>query len=276
METHQPDPAAFKEFEQRGWERAAAHYDAGFGPVTIQSVEPLLDAVGAAGGIRLIDAACGPGYVSAGAAARGAETLGIDFSVAMVAEARRRHPGLRFEQGDVENLPVPDQSADAVAMSFGMLHLADPDRAIAEAFRALRPGGRYGFTVWDFPEKAVAFSIVLESVRACGVMDVPLPPGPPFFRFSDSSESVRTLESVGFRDVQVIRVPQIWRIASGLALIATMRSAAVRTAALLNAQSAEAIAAITEDVVRKAEPYRRGDILELPMPAVLASGARPR
>jgi SAM-dependent methyltransferase len=269
------DSNAFKEFEHRGWERAAASYDAGFGPVTVQSIDALLDAAAVGPGVKLLDAACGPGYVSARAAARGAVTRGIDFSASMVSEAKRRFPELLFEQGDVEGLTVSDRSVDAVVMGFGMLHLARPESAIGEAFRVLRPEGRYAFTVWDLPEKAVAFGIVLESIRKRGNPNVPLPAGPPFFRFSDAKESARTLEAAGFRDVRVVSVPQAWRLESGDALIETMRAAAVRTAALLNAQTPEALGAIVEEVSERVAPYRRGNAIELPMPAVLTVGTRP-
>ena len=44
---------------------------------------------------------------------------------------------------------------DAVVTNFAMLHLAQPDVAIGEAHRVLRPGGRYGFTVWAAPQLAI-------------------------------------------------------------------------------------------------------------------------
>jgi len=84
----------FHDFERAGWENAAASYELGFGDVTIQSVGPILDAVGAGPGVRLLDVACGPGYVAAAAARRKSSVVGIDFSPAMVALASERNPGL--------------------------------------------------------------------------------------------------------------------------------------------------------------------------------------
>src|SRR5262249_30801241 len=104
--------------------------------------------------------------------------------------------------------------------------------------------------------------------------NVPLPPGPPFFRFSDPAEGKRTMESAGFKEVHVTQVPQIWRLDSGEALFTTMRTAAVRTAALLNMQTPEALHAIRDEIVKNAEKFRKGQIVELPMPAVLTSGRK--
>jgi SAM-dependent methyltransferase len=219
--------------------------------------------------MRFLVAAGGPGSVGGGAAARGAAVVGIDFSAEMVARARSLHRELRIEEGDAERLNLPDEAFDAAAMNFGMLHLANPEHAIAEAFRVLRPGGRYAFTVWDLPERALAFQIVLESVQAHGEMDVGLPPGPPFFRFSDPAECARTLAEAGFRDVRSAVVPQIWLMDSADTLFDTMRGAAVRTAALLNAQTDEARRAIRRQIAEQAERHRRGGRIELPMPAVL-------
>jgi len=66
---------------------------------------------------------------------------------------------------------------------------------VSEALRVLRPGGGYAFTVWAKPEEAVGFGIILDAVRKHGNPDVPLPPGPPIFRFSDASECDNVLRS---------------------------------------------------------------------------------
>src|SRR5262249_49828665 len=140
MTTPQPSGAAraFHDFEQAGWERAARFYVDSFGPLTIQPAPALLDAVGAGRGTRLLDVAWGPGAVAGAAAERGADVTGLDFATAMIEEATRRHQGIAFRQGDAEALPFEDESFDALTMNFGMLHLARPDAAIAEARRVLR------------------------------------------------------------------------------------------------------------------------------------------
>jgi len=269
---------AFHIFEHEGWQKAASEYDLGFGVVTSQSVDSLLNAVAARTGVRLLDVACGPGYVATAAARLDCSVIGIDFSSEMIALAKQMTldatPGLEFREGDAENLTFSDGSFDAVVMNFGMLHLALPDRAIAEAFRVLRPGGRYAFTVWDAPPKTAGFEIVLDAIRTHGNVNVPLPEGPSFFRFSDPSECARSLKAIGFENIRSVVVPQVWILKAGIDLFLTMRRAAVRTAALLNMQSPEALAKIEKEITGRAEQYRTHAGIELPMPAILTSGRK--
>jgi SAM-dependent methyltransferase len=223
----------------------------------------------------VLDVACGPGYLAAAAARRGARVVGVDFAEAMLRAARRSVPAVAFELGDAEALPFGTGRFDAVLMNFGLLHLARPDQAIVEAARVLRPGGRAAFTVWAPPSHAVAFGLVLDAVRAHGNPDVPLPPGPPFFRFSDARECEAATLAAGLRECRVTEVPQRWRLDSGEALFEVMRGGTVRTGGLLQAQSAEALAAIRRAVIEGAERYRAGPGIELPMPSVLFAARKP-
>lgn len=266
---------SFHDFEQAGWEKVAVDYDRGFGALTSQSIAPLLDAVGAAPQVRILDVASGPGYVASAAVRRGCSVIGVDFSSSMVALAARLNPGLEFQQGDAEALEFPDASFDAVVMNFGMLHLEKPEKAIGEAFRILRPCGRYAFTVWDTPEQTTGFRIVLDALQAHGDMNVPLPPGPPFFRFSDPEEARKTLEAAGFGQVQTRQVPQIWKLDSEAALLKIFREAAVRTAALLNAQTDDALERIQKEIEQKCAPFRQGQNIELSMPSILTCALKP-
>jgi SAM-dependent methyltransferase len=269
------DPDAFNAFERVGWEPVTAVYAEGFGPLTAEAVGPLLDAVRAGPGTRLLDVASGPGYVSGAAADRGASVVGVDVAPEMVAESRRRYPNLEFREGSAEVLPFAASEFDAVAINFGLLHLGRPDEALREANRVLKTDGRLGFTVWAARDKALGIGIVLDAVEAHGTPDVGIPVGPPFFRFSDPAECERALRAAGFTDIAVIELPLQWRLPSARAYFDVIQNGTVRTAALLRAQTPEALAEIKGAVISEAQTYSAGlRGIEIPMPAVLASGVK--
>ena len=268
------DSSGFRAFEHGGWQKIPKQYHESFSDLTPQAIGPLLDAVGVSKGIRLLDVASGPGYATVAAVRRGANAVGIDFSAEMVAEARRQHPAVEFQEGDAEELPFPDGSFDAVVINFGLLHFARPEHALIEAHRVLRSRGKIGFTVWDKPEKAIGLGIVLRAIQTHGNMNVPLPPGPPFFRFSDPEECSQALRQAGFVTPNVVGVPQVLRLKSPEALFKIMQEGTVRTAGMLRAQSTEALAAISKAILDAARAYQRGETIELPMPAVLASAIK--
>src|SRR3990172_2651645 len=191
---------AFRDFEHAGWKEVAGGYHDHFASLTSQALGSLLDAAGVLEGASLLDVCTGPGYGAAAAAERGARATGMDFSPPMIAQASRHYPRARFLVGDAEEMPFRKGSFDAVVTNFGVLHLARPAQFLREARRVLRPGGLVAFTVCAAPEDAVGFGMVLHALQTHGNTAVPLPPGPPFFRFSDASECVRTFRSVGFAD----------------------------------------------------------------------------
>ena len=268
------DAGAFHDFEHAGWERAAECYGSAFGGLTAQTAGPLLDAVGATAGTRLLDVASGPGFITSAAAARGAIAAGLDFSPAMIAEACARHPGIAFSQGDAQALPFDAGTFDAVVMNFALLHLARPEAALAEAHRVLRAGGRYAFTVWAAPEQAVGFGLVLRAIQELGRLDVQLPEGPPFFRFSAPDECRRTLRQAGFGEAAVRELPLTWRLSSPDAAFDAVSRGGVRTAAVLRAQTPDALNKIRAAVRRGVEDYAKDGGFVLPMPAMLASASK--
>jgi len=138
----------------------------------------------------------------------------------------------------------------------------------------LRRGGRYAFTVWAKPEEAVGFGAVMRAIETYGTLEVGLPVGPPFFRFSDFGECRRSLEQAGFVRPQVRQLPLMWRVSSADAVFEAVSRGGVRTAALLRAQAPESLAAIREATRRTIGGYGQGQMCAVPMPAVLASARK--
>ncbi|MCY4230416.1 MAG: methyltransferase domain-containing protein [Alphaproteobacteria bacterium] len=269
------DADTFKAFERAGWNQRAAGYRAVSWNSTRLGLDPVLDAAGVTAGMDVLDVATGPGYGAALAVARGARAIGVDFAAAMLEEARQTFPEVEFREGDAEALPFGDCRFDAVTCSFGMLHFARPERAIAESFRVLRPGGRYAFSAWCAAERVAHFGMFRCAIAAHGDPHAGgIPPGPDMFRFADPRECLQVLEAAGFRETTVKEIAIRRRVAPE-ALVKGLRHATVRSRALLDAQTPEARAAIEAALLEEARTLAGPDgILDLTLPAVLASGAR--
>src|ERR1700736_1728220 len=189
---------AFTEFEHQGWERVADKYDSVWSTSPRQFIPPLLDAAQVSAGMSILDVGCGPGYVSTAAAARGAKPIGLDFSKEMIAIAKKKFPNIEFREGDAQDLPFADASFDRVLANFALLHLSDPERACAEAFRVLKPGGKFGFTTWARKEENPFIKLVDDAIQAHANVDVDLPPGPPYYLFAGKEEFRQALQRAGF------------------------------------------------------------------------------
>jgi ubiquinone/menaquinone biosynthesis C-methylase UbiE len=108
-------------------------------------------------GISVLDCGCGPGSITCDIARRIApgKVIGLDASAAALVIAARRAQesgigNLAFEQGSVYSLPFRDASFDAVFSHALLEHLAQPQRAVNEFFRVLKPGGALGVCTPDW------------------------------------------------------------------------------------------------------------------------------
>ena len=271
------DAVAFDAFEEAGWgTKEAAGYDALAGRVTSRLADPLLDAVGAGPGKRVLDIATGPGYVAARAAERGADPVGLDFSETMLAYARSRSPSVEFVRGNATELPFPDGSFDAAIVAFLLLHVGRPEEVVAEAARVVAPDGRAAFSVWDEPSRGRWLGVVFDAFTAAGAQPpADVPPGPPIFRFADENEFTRLLTGAGLVDVAVETVEFPLQLASSDELWSGLVDGTVRVRPMIVGQSAEMQRAIRAHFDELLEEYRTDDGFDVPVSVKLASGRKP-
>ena len=91
----------------------------------------------------ICDLGCGPGQIARYLHRQGVDTLGVDLSPRMVAEARRLNPDIHFHQGDMLSLPDADDSWGGIAAFYCILHIPREQiiDALRELKRVLKPGG---------------------------------------------------------------------------------------------------------------------------------------
>jgi FAD/FMN-containing dehydrogenase/SAM-dependent methyltransferase len=127
--------------------------------------EAVLRAAGAGPGMRLLDVGCGSGLTLMLAKDLGAIPSGLDISSGLLQIARDRLPGADLREGDMELLPFGDAAFDAVTGVNAFQFAGDPQRALREAARVTRPGGRVVASLFAAPERSQA-TIVHEAMNA--------------------------------------------------------------------------------------------------------------
>jgi ubiquinone/menaquinone biosynthesis C-methylase UbiE len=150
------EPKLHRRVQRYGWDLAVQDYDRYWVPLLRDCSERCLSLLDLQPGERVLDVATGTGVAAFPAAEMvgpGGEVMATDLSQKMVGSvqaeaARRKVTNMRFERVDAEELSFPDGSFDAALCVLGMMYPADPQRAIDQMYRVLRPGGRAAVCVW--------------------------------------------------------------------------------------------------------------------------------
>ena len=134
------------EMVDEGWGRRASEFATLSEPANTREYLCVHQHLGDDQGDRLLDMACGAGLAIELAAIRGALCAGIDASNRLVAVAQDRSPSADIRVGDMEALPWEDGSFDIVTSFRGIW--GTTTKAVEEAHRVLRPGGKLAMTCW--------------------------------------------------------------------------------------------------------------------------------
>ena len=209
--------SAYRSASLERWARAAsgwgAHREimqAAFRPVSGW----LVDAIEPQPGHRVLELAAGPGdtgFLAAELIAPGGTLISSDAVEEMleIARARAAELGIQnveFQTIDAEWIDLPTASLDGVLARWVYMLLADPEAALRETRRVLRPGGRVAFAAWTGPAENPWTAVAQEEVRALAGIAEPDLDAPNMFAFRDPERISALLEATGFTDIVIEQV----------------------------------------------------------------------
>ena len=133
----------FKAFEADGWSARAGTYGALMARATAFAIEPLLDAARVGPGVRVLDVGCGPGALSAAAAARGARVTGADLAEGMLAAGAPQPPGDRLRARRRRGAPVRRRRPSTSRSARSSSTISRSPSARRPSWRVSRAGSRW-------------------------------------------------------------------------------------------------------------------------------------
>ena len=181
-----------------------------------------------------------------------------------------KSPGATFIEADAQNLPFEASEFDFVVSNLGVCHVPDQPRALAEARRVIRRGGKFAMTVWCGPEASPCFAAVYGAIKAHGHPDVSIPSGPDFHQFARRGAAVELLADAGFSNIDVTTVDCAWDLNSPDELFEIYARGTVRVAMLLAKQPPQNLAAIRSALTSLVEEqFSQEKRWRVPVPAAL-------
>lgn len=144
----------FKAKQREGW----AH----FAPIEVHTTRPAAQLVRNAqirAGQNVLDIGCGTGVATITAHQLGAKTTGLDLTPELLERARENaaiggFDDITWKEGDVEDLPFRDGEFDVVISQWGHMFAPQPELALREMLRVLKPNGTIAFATWP-PESSI-------------------------------------------------------------------------------------------------------------------------
>ncbi len=260
------------------WREHADYVDARAAAVT----KELLRRSAPQPGERVLELACGPGGVGLEAAALvqpGGDVVLSDVSPEMtaIAAARAAARGVANVSTcelDIEQIEQPAASFDVVLCREGLMFAAEPDRAVREIARVLRPGGRVAVAVWGPRERNPWLGAVLTSLSVQLGQPVPPPGVPGPFSLDDPGRLAGLMSAAGLAEVAVDELDVPLRTTTFDEWLTRTSALAGPLAKRLESLPEHAALALRGRLEEAVRPYETPAGLEFPGVTLIASGRR--
>jgi SAM-dependent methyltransferase len=226
----------------------------------------MVDALGPQPGDRLLELAAGPGdtgFLAAELIKPGGELITSDLvpEMLMVAQRRAEQLGLdnvRFKQIDAEtSIDIEAASIDGVLCRWGYMVMADPETALRETRRVLKPGGRLALAAWTGPDENPWSALMARALLRHGLIEPAEGPGQ--FAWADQRVIADNLQAAGFVDFELGQVAFTHRYASFEDWWRTQSEMSSRMREVLPRADAAVIETIRDELVTEAEPFTTAD-----------------
>ena len=256
------------------------NYDRHLGPLFFEPyAEDLVARVPVQDGMRILEVACGTGIVTRRLvdklAGRGT-IIATDLNEAMFAHARKglpRRGDATWRHADGTSLPFETRSFDVVVCQFGVMFFSDKAAGAREAFRVLRPGGLYLFSVWDALEHNPVPRLTHETVSAFFPDDPPMFYTVPF-SYHDTAVIESLLREAGFEAVACERVVKEGKSTSAADAAVGLIDGNPVYGEIMQRRP-EALADIKAAVAARLARELGDQPLRAPLRAIVATGRRP-
>ncbi|MGH2585259.1 MAG: class I SAM-dependent methyltransferase [Dehalococcoidia bacterium] len=199
------------------------------------------------------------------------DTDPIRLAAVLDAAGAEGHTSLRGEQRDAHTLPGPDSYWDVVICHLAFPQLSEPETALKETLRMLRPVGRLGVSTWGQRDRCPLITVFLEAIApyspAAAETDRRI------FRYSDAGKLATTLADAGFEDATPERLTE-WPSFRDVDGYWTTMVSDSRFAPLVAGLDPEQVAAAKAAIENKTRFYRRRDGLEIKVEGVVLAAVK--
>jgi ubiquinone/menaquinone biosynthesis C-methylase UbiE len=256
---------------------AAEVYDQQFVPALFRQWGNIIkDVANVVEGNTVLDVACGTGVLAQaaqGAVGERGRVVGLDVNTEMLDVARRKSTVIDWREGLAEDLPFADETFDRVVSQFGLMFFEDKPRALHEAFRTLRRGGRMAFAVCDALDHSPGYAVFAELLHRLFGHEVAEAFRAPFSLGDPSVLTSHALKG-GVQSPEVTRIDGSVRFDSILDLVHTERACAWTLGGLLDTDQFDRLLVASQESLDAF--LTRDGRLEFTMPTLVLTADKPR